>query len=188
MTGFWPDLKDATNIGLVFLTHVEEVFDSVTIKKECLLPPFAHQHDFYLSPSLPSIFYRSFLTSGQSGCEWFLPLSSPRGNVLIPPPHPLAPTPPHHLIIIHLGGRISTAWDIRPITQSRRATSPGLTGFPPHSPFALTPRSNFLERTLCLTQVCEGASGCIDLPSRLTSLNCVENISESDIKPSLARN
>lgn len=57
--------------------------------------------------------------------------------------------PPIQLIIIHLGGRISTAWDIRPITQSRQATSPG----PPTFPLALMPRSNLLERTLCLTQV-----------------------------------
>lgn len=53
--------------------------------------------------------------------------------------------PPIHLII-HLGGRISTAWDIRPITQSREATSSS----PPTLP--LLARSNLLERTLCLTQ------------------------------------
>lgn len=39
--------------------------------------------------------------------------------------HPRLSPFPHHLFIIHLGGRISTAWDIRPITQSQHANSPG---------------------------------------------------------------
>lgn len=51
-----------------------------------------------------------------------LPLSFasplPEGTYLSLPPR-------LYLIIIHLGGRISTVWDIRPATQSHQATSSG---------------------------------------------------------------
>lgn len=42
----------------------------------------------------------------------------PEGTYLSLPPR-------LYLIIIHLGGRISTVWDIRPATQSHQATSSG---------------------------------------------------------------
>lgn len=60
-----------------------------------------------------------------------IPLSSPLDQVCVSvfflsrsPRGTHSSLPPHHLIIIHLGGRISAAWDIKPITQSWQSTSP----------------------------------------------------------------
>lgn len=94
----------ATRCGRSLPVHTASRFPSVSIS--------AHHLPLSLYPHLRM----------KSVSECFPPLSDPRWggerSRLCPPPH-------HHLIIIHLGGRISTAWDIRPITQSRQATSPG---------------------------------------------------------------
>lgn len=66
--------------------------------------PFAHKHALHLFRSLfPNLWTKS-VSRDPRGTNSSLPL--------------------HHLIIIHLGGRISAAWDIKPITQSWQSTSP----------------------------------------------------------------
>lgn len=102
--------------SLQFLTHVEQVFwFSYNKRNDQCLPictptwfPSVSTFHLHLHP------LHNLRTKSVSEC--FLPLSSPWRNVLV--------SAPHQLIIIHLGGRISAAWDIRPITQSQEATSP----------------------------------------------------------------
>lgn len=124
MTWFCSDLNYMPSIfpsypgGFIrFLAHVEQVSD---LQEEW--PLLFHLHTWWL-PSL------SISPPSRS-----IPLSSPLGEVCIsvfisclaaPGDHTRLPPLPHHLIIIiHLGGRISTAWDIRPITKPQPTSSP----------------------------------------------------------------
>lgn len=74
---------------------------------------------------------------------------------------------PIHHINIHLGSRISTAWDIRPITQSHQTTS--------SSPPTLTLCSNLFETMLCLTQAGKETWGVLEylVASWLNQQDCI---------------
>lgn len=120
MTYFCSDLNYIPSVCspkmglcLPFLTHVEWIFWFGNGAAVLL-----YLHKISISFYFPSnSFELSLLTSGRSQYRRVFFLSPGPGGTC-------SSLPLHHLIIIHLGGRISTAWDIRPITQSWQSTSP----------------------------------------------------------------
>lgn len=133
---YMPSIFSSLNLDfcLQSLTHVEQVFDLP--KGMAIAFPFAHKHDFHLSP-FPLHLFRSLFPLDKVCVSVFFLSHGPGGTY--------SSLPLHHLIIIHLGGRISTAWDIKPITQSWQVYQPTQLSSCSHTAVKFTGRKSVLN-------------------------------------------